>query len=306
MATKARQLAKQPPNKAFKDDIYNDQQNSPENKIHTRAKIIRNINKTQHVEDKSHEPEVYNMDRKYAEVMRVGSTNIRGMKDPVDREEIILEMERHNIDRMCLLEKIPDSCYEARKGFTFVFSPVSTIREHWGVGICHRNFIEKFRNRYKQTSSNLTPMEINMHGNPLIIISAYISHDDSDNNSRDRVGEDLSGFIGDIPEAKKVIVLGDLNTNLHTRKEGEENHIGPNIYGRGAEFLRNKELLTPAEKATNREHLIMLLRANDMKVANTYFHKEDKHTIAYQKKRQHRWWSTLGHRKILRTRSLSC
>ena len=112
--------------------------------------------------------------------------------------------------------------------------------------------MEEYRNYYKQISSNIMSMEINMHGNPMIIISTYIPHDDSDNKSRDRAWEDLRGFIGDIPEAINVIVLGDLNTNLHTRKEGEENHIGPNIYGRGAEFLRNKELLTPANKTTNR------------------------------------------------------
>ena len=29
---------------------------------------------------------------KHAEVMRVGSTHIRGMKDPVKREDIILQM----------------------------------------------------------------------------------------------------------------------------------------------------------------------------------------------------------------------
>ena len=116
-----------------------------------------------------------------------------------------------------------------------------------------------------------------MHGNALIIISVYIPHDDSDDNSRDSAWEDLSGLIGDIPEAINVIVLGDLNTKLHARREGEENHTGPNIYGRGSEFLRNRELLTPAEKTTNREHLIMLLRANDLKTANTYFQKEATH-----------------------------
>ena len=234
MATKARQLAKQPPNKAFNDDKYDEKQNSPENNIHTRANIIIGMNKTQHINDKPHDPEVNKMKWKYAEVMRIGSTNIRGMRDPVKREEIILQMGRHNIDIMCLQEtKIPDSCYEVIKYFTFVFSSVSKIREHWGVGICYRNYVKKYRNHYKQISSNIMSMEINMHGNPLIIISVYTPHDDSDSNSRDRVCEDLSGFIGNIPEAINVIVLGDLNINLHTRKEGEENHIGPNIYGRG-------------------------------------------------------------------------
>ena len=192
------------------------------------------MNKTHHIKDKSHEPEVNKMKWKYAEAMRIGSTNIRGTRDPVKREETILQMERHNIDIMCLQEtKIPDSCYEVRIGFTFIFSSVSTIREHWGVGICYRNHMEKYTNHYKQFSSNIMSMETNMHGSPLVIISVYIPHGDSDNNSRDRVWEYLSGFIGDIPEAIHVIVLGDLSTNLHIRKEGEENHIGPNIYGRG-------------------------------------------------------------------------
>ena len=116
MATKARQLAKQPPNKAFEDETYDEQQNSPENKIHTRANIMRSMNKTQYIKDKSHEPEVNKMRWKYAEVMRVGSTTIRGMRDPVKREETILQMERHNIGIMCLQEtQVPDSCYEVRK-----------------------------------------------------------------------------------------------------------------------------------------------------------------------------------------------
>ena len=49
LATQARQLAKQPPNKAFKDEKHYEQQNSPENKIHTRANIIRGMDKTQHI-----------------------------------------------------------------------------------------------------------------------------------------------------------------------------------------------------------------------------------------------------------------
>ena len=70
----------------------------------------------------------------------------------------------------------------------------------------------------------------------------------------------------------------------HARKEGEDNHIGPNIYGRGIDFLRNKKLFTPAEKTTNREHLITLLRASDMNVSNTFFQTENKHKITYQTK----------------------
>ena len=101
------------------------------------------MNKTQPIKDKSHEPNVNKMKWTHAEIMKVGGANIRGIRDSVKREEVRVHMERHNIDTMCLQEtKIPDSCYEARKGFIFVFPSVSTIREHWGVGICYRNYME--------------------------------------------------------------------------------------------------------------------------------------------------------------------
>ena len=70
MAAKARQLAKQPPKNAFKDETYNEQQNSPENKTnktHTRANLIRNMNNTQHIKDRAQEPEAHKMKWKYAE-----------------------------------------------------------------------------------------------------------------------------------------------------------------------------------------------------------------------------------------------
>ena len=68
--------------------------------------------------------------------MNIASINVRGMRDPVKREEIITQMDSNRIDIMCLQEtKHPDSCYEVRKGYTFVFSSTSTDREHWGVGL---------------------------------------------------------------------------------------------------------------------------------------------------------------------------
>ena len=60
--------------------------------------------------------------------------------------------------------------------------------------------------------------------------------------------------------------------------KGEDDYVGPNIYGRGIAFLRNKELFTPA-KTTDREHLIMLRRANDMKIANTFSQIDYRHAV---------------------------
>ena len=76
-------------------------------------------------------------------------------------------------------------------------------------------------------------MELNMHGNPIIIASAYIPHDNTnDDRIRQRAWEDLTNFINETPEAINTIILGDLNTNIHARKEEEEEHIGPHIWER--------------------------------------------------------------------------
>ena len=54
--------------------------------------------------------------------MIIASISVRGMGGPVKREEIITQTDADGIDIVCLQEtKIQDSCYEVRKGYTFVF-----------------------------------------------------------------------------------------------------------------------------------------------------------------------------------------
>ena len=75
-------------------------------------------------------------------------------------------------------------------------------------------------------------MELNKHGNPSIITSAYTQHDNTnDDRIRQRAWEDLTNFINETPEAINTIILGGFNTNIHARKEEEEEeHIGPHIW----------------------------------------------------------------------------
>ena len=53
---------------------------------------MRDITKTQNAQDKSHEPDIDKVKWKHAETMAIGSTNKRGMRDPVKKEEIIVHM----------------------------------------------------------------------------------------------------------------------------------------------------------------------------------------------------------------------
>ena len=70
------------------------------------------------------------------------------------------------------------------------------------------------------------------------------------------------------------MVLGDLNAALHARKEGEEECLGPHVWGKGLAFLREKEGLLPENM--NRNILTELSKEHDMRCMNTYFEKPSK------------------------------
>eukprot|EP00972_Heterocapsa_arctica_P025680 3778235-Heterocapsa_arctica.AAC.1 len=55
------------------------------------------------------------------------------------------------------------------------------------------------------------------------------------------VWESLSNRISLTPPHNNLLILGDFIAQLHTRKEGEEDYLGPHIFGKGAAFLQTKE-----------------------------------------------------------------
>ena len=54
----------------------------------------------------------------YGDIIKAASINVRGLRDPVNREETITQMKQNGVDIMCLQEtKIPDPCYKVRKEY---------------------------------------------------------------------------------------------------------------------------------------------------------------------------------------------
>ena len=98
----------------------------------------------------------------YDDKLRIGSLNVRGLKEFAKREQITQEIVNINIDIMCIQgTKLSNSTVEERKGHTFVFSSDSNNnREHHGVGVCYNSKMEEYRNNYKQIDSHITIIEI--------------------------------------------------------------------------------------------------------------------------------------------------
>ena len=117
----------------------------------------------------------------------------------------------------------------------------------------------KSTEHYIQHSSHLAEMEIHMHGNPLVILTAYMPHDASAETKRLTAWEEMSSRIRNITH-NNIVILGDFNAALHARKEGEEECLGPHIWGKGLTCLREKQGLLPENM--NRNILVELLAAH--------------------------------------------
>ena len=97
MATEARRLTTQPPKLAFKGDYKKQNKDALAKSEIKRAKLIRNMNNTQMIPDKNREPDTNKMKWKYGDIIKVASTNVRGMRDPIKREELTMQMEKNGI-----------------------------------------------------------------------------------------------------------------------------------------------------------------------------------------------------------------
>ena len=168
--------------------------------------------------------------------------------------------------------RIPQAAEEIRKGYILLFSTsVTQGREQWGVGWCYKETLEPYRVQYTLHSSTLAEIEFNMQGNRLVLMTAYIPHDQVAEETRAQSWDSLEHRTLEIPEARNLIIVGDFNSALHTRKQGEENVLGPNIYGKGAEHLQRIEDRMADENRNNKMYLLDYLRTTVSIHANTYF-----------------------------------
>ena len=130
------------------------------------------------------------------------------MGEITKREQVITYMKKNSIDLLCLQETIPSSSIEQRDNYIFVFSTSETGgTDHHGVGFCYNRRIEKYRNHYIQHSSHLAEIEINMHGNPLVMLTAYMPHDASAEIKRLAACEEMSSRIRNITHNKNIVIL---------------------------------------------------------------------------------------------------
>ena len=140
-------------------------------------------------------------------------------------------------------------------------------REYAGVGIMYHKDYEQAVLYYRQFSGRSVVLGLRTNSQPLIINSILAPHNATTAEGKQQFWKQLT------LEAKKHknaihITLGDTNTRWHCRLPGEEDILGPHIFGRGEEYLRGK-----MKDGDNREFAIGYLRSTGKVAINTFFQK---------------------------------
>ena len=112
-------------------------------------------------------------------------------------------------------------------------------------------------------------MKVKMiYGEEIInFFSVYAPHQGLTERYKEEFREKLSEIIYEIPTTEMLIVLGDLNGQVGTEREGFEEFLGK--FGVG---MRNSE----------GEGILQLCQQNNLKIVNTWYEKKVEHLITYK------------------------
>lgn len=172
-------------------------------------------------------------------------------------EELVDEFERANLAIMGVTEtkKKGNGCIILKKGHYLIYGGVDEIeRAKAGVAaLIHKKWFQFIKN-WKIISERL--LRIDMEKEQKEVRTILVAYGPSENEAKevkDIFWEQIQDEM-DI-SADSVIIIGDLNGRVGTRKDGDE-QIGP--YG---ESIKN----------TNGQRIIEFCVMNDMRVCNTFF-----------------------------------
>ena len=135
--------------------------------------------------------------------------------------------------------------------------------EPHGVMIVYKKELEKFRIHYKQISGREVEVQFKMRGPPPLITNVYAPHSGRPLAERRGFFKGISEKCERNNKGKCHILMGDFNTRFHGRQEGEEDILGPFIFGRGVEYIDQQEQLRPGDFDTNRQLLCEVLRTSE-------------------------------------------
>ena len=112
--------------------------------------------------------------------------------------------------------------------------------EYGGVGMVFRKDLRRHITGFQLShKGNILVAGLDLAPRRLSVVSAYVPHSRRPEEERVAMFNELSKVIGQCQKKGATIILGDFNSRIHGRLRGEEDVLGPHLYGYGAEVAAN-------------------------------------------------------------------
>ena len=192
-----------------------------------------------------------------------GTWNVRGLTD-LKAIELVLHMNKYNIDILCLQETRAAASIEyVVNGFVFILSGCDREERSWaGVGFIVAPWCKCRIQSYKQVSDRIASLKLKVPGGVAGVITAYAPHNMRPLDEKVDFYSALDRVYRRCSTNKGKLVMGDLNARLGRCQPGEEHILGDFTFGRVA----SHEVERP-----NRAMLLEFCESSSTSVANTFF-----------------------------------
>ena len=113
---------------------------------------------------------------------------------------------------------------------------------------------------------------------PLCILNGYAPQSLKSLEEKEAFYHQLEQLILKFKTTHIVMCMGDFDARLHYRLESEEDVIGPNIFGKGKEYVQQQSNNT----IESRDQFVQFCIGTGMIIMNTQFEKKNKHYCTYK------------------------
>ena len=214
----------------------------------------------------------------YGAPFRIGTQNVQGMAELLKHQAVLGLMKARALDVLILTETRAISYYSFQsEGYTFIVNG-NNKDKFAGVTAVVSPQARPFLHQVTQHTNRIIELEFSCKSGNIHIIGVYSPHDKSEDEIKKAPFWDrLQEVVEKIPLPEPVYIIGDFNVRLQGRTPEEGNIIGPHVYGKGRNHIKQLE-------GSNRAYYARFLEATSTVDALTFKQSDLLKHVTYRDK----------------------
>ena len=220
---------------------------------------------------------------RHGQVIKMATLNVKSIRKATMHLQVEQYMRDRDIAVLCLQETMvaQTTQYVVGDMLYVMHGHGKEEREYAGVGFVLREDVRRHVTGFELGGDGrIMVMGLDLAPRRLSLVSVYVPQSRREEEERTDFADELGKVIDRCQRKGAALILGDFNARIHARLRGEDAILGPHIYGAGVEKLQSG--VWDQGGRTNRDLLMEICAAQDLKVMNTWFKKEEKRKVTHR------------------------